>query len=126
MSGAVLSTVLTGLAAIGGLSGLAALFKVFSDRTTIRADAVDKIADVSTGMLKPLHEEIDRLSAKLTLAENQVDALQQQVRSMRENEAEASILRRQLERLRDEVADKDRQIMQLLGSRRPRPDEERP
>lgn len=114
-----LSAILTGLAAIGGMSGLAALFKVFSDRTTIRADAVDKIADVSTGMLKPLHEEIDRLSAKLSLAETQVDALQQQVRAMRETEAEASILRRQLERLRDEVAEKDRQIMSLVGRRDP-------
>lgn len=121
MSGGVLSTVLTALAAIGGLSGLAALFKVFSDRTTIRADAVDKIADVSTGMLKPLHEEIDRLSAKLSFAETQVDALQQQVRAMRENEAEASVLRRQLERLRDEVAEKDRQIMTLVGRREPPP-----
>lgn len=117
MTGAALTTVLTGLAAIGGLSGLAALFKVFSDRTTIRADAVDKIADVSTGMLKPLHEEIDRLSAKLSHAETQVDALQQQVRTMRETEAEASILRRQLDRLRDECAEKDRQIMTLLGRR---------
>lgn len=121
MSSGTLGTILTGLAAIGGLSGLGALVKVFSDRTTIRADAVDKIADVSTGMLKPLHEEIDRLSAKLTLAETQVDALQQQVRTMRENEAEAAILRRQLNRLRDDLAEKDRQIMQLIGHREPPP-----
>ncbi len=95
MSGTV-NVILTGLAAVGGLSGLAALVKVFVDRTQIRADAVDQIADTSVKMLTPLHAEIDRLSAKLRHAEQEVDDLRKQMRTMAEHSEQVSLLQAKL------------------------------
>lgn len=119
-----MSIVLGSLAALGGLSGLAALFKVFFDRTQIRADAVDQIADTSVKMLTPLHSEIDRLSAKLRSAETEVDDLRRQLRQMSEHseqlgkvqaqlrtaEQEADTLRRQVRSLYEQLEEKDRTI----------------
>lgn len=120
----VLNVVLTGLAAIGGMSGIAALVKVFFDRTQIRADAVDQIADTSVKMLTPLHAEIDRLSAKLRSAEQEVDDLRRQMRTMAEHsdqltkvqgklrdaEQESDTLRRQVRGLYEQLEEKDRAL----------------
>ncbi len=136
MSGNTLGIVLGGLAALGGLSGLAALFKVFFDRTQIRADAVDRMADTSVKLLAPLHSEIDRLSSKLRAAEQEVDDLRKQMRAMaahneeigalqsklRERQEEIDTLRSQIrEMYRDNerkdrtIADRDREIDRLRG-----------
>jgi predicted nucleic acid-binding Zn-ribbon protein len=120
------ASILNGIGVIGGLGGLAALAKVLIDRTKIRTDAVDQIADTSVRMLAPLHGEIDRLSLKLKAAESQIDDLEARMKTMATQRDQADILRGQLavveqgaETLRaqirslyDEMAGKDRLIIE--------------
>lgn len=116
------ANVLNWFGIIGGLGGLAALVKVLVDRTKVRSDAVDQIADTSVRMLAPLHDEIDRLSSKLRTAESELDDLRRQMRvlSDRHDEIERTknqlasaeraveTLRTQIRGMYDELAEKDR------------------
>jgi chromosome segregation ATPase len=118
------ATVLNALGFAGGLGGLAALLKVFIDRTKVRSDAVDQIADTSMRLLTPLNEEIDRLRSSLRSAESELSDLRRQMRAFaeRNEEAEAAkakarisdetigTLRTQIRGLYDEIADKDRSL----------------
>lgn len=120
------SSVLNGIGVIGGLGGLAALAKVLIDRTKIRTDAVDQIADTSVRLLAPLHGEIDRLSLKLKAAETLIDDLEARMKTMATQRDQADILRGQLttaeqsaETLRaqirslyDDMAGKDRLLIE--------------
>jgi chromosome segregation ATPase len=119
-------TILNAIGVIGGLGGLAALVKVLVDRTKVRADAIGQIADTSVGMLAPLHGEIDRLSEKLKAAEAQIDELQSRMRTMAEyrdqmeqmkgrlqaTEQASETLRRQVRGLYDDLAEKDRELIE--------------
>lgn len=118
------ATILNGLGAIGGIGGLGALIKVFVDRTKVRTDAVDQIADTSVQLLTPMREEIERLRTSLRSAEAELDDLRKQMRIIAERNDEANsvraklsaseetvrTLRAQLRGLYDEIADKDRAI----------------
>lgn len=118
------SSVLNGIGVIGGLGGLAALAKVLIDRTKIRTDAVDQIADTSVKLLIPLHDEIDRLRSSLRSAETELSDLRRQMRVLAEqndeteaakaqlrlSEESASTLRTQIRGLYDQLATKDTSI----------------
>lgn len=107
---------LLGLAgALGGLTGVASLVGVVTNRTKIRTDAADQIADTSVGLLKPLHEEIDRLRSNLRTAETELDDLRRQMRQMTERHAEAEALRSKARAAEQETAALRDQISRLYG-----------
>jgi chromosome segregation ATPase len=111
---------------IGGLGGLAALVKVLVDRTKVRTDAVDQIADTSVQLLAPMREEINRLRLSLRSAESELEDLRHQMRALsdqtdqtdalrsqlRASEATTETLRAQIRGLYDELGAKDRQIIE--------------
>lgn len=120
------ATVLNALGAAGGIGGLAALVKVLVDRTKVRTDAVDQIADTSVQLLAPMREEIERLRLSLRSAEAELEDLRHRMRALNEQHDQSDTLRTQLrtaetgtETLRaqirglyDEIAAKDRQIIE--------------
>jgi chromosome segregation ATPase len=132
------TSILNFVGVAGGLGGLAALVKVLIDRTKIRTDAVDQIADTSVRLLEPLHGEIDRLSVKLRAAEAQIDELQARMRTMAEYrdqmeqtkgrlqaaEQTTETLRRQVRSLYDDLGRKDQEIVEkdrLIAELRAKP-----
>ncbi len=118
------STILNGLGVAGGISGLAALLKVFVDRTKVRTDAVDQIADTSVQLLAPMREEINRLRTSLRSAEQELDDLRRQMRTIadRHDEVEqmkgrvtaaertTETLRAQIKGMYAELSEKDNAI----------------
>ncbi|MFI7609458.1 hypothetical protein ACIBTV_30695 [Micromonospora sp. NPDC049366] len=104
---------ISGLAALGGASGLAAIAAVVIQRGKFKADAADTLTDAALTLVQPLRTRVSELEHEALVAREELATMRVQVQQL---QAAVRTLRRTLDRWRTAVMSPDATLRRVRAT----------